>query len=1244
MSAESVRSSPITISDEFVTLITGDLYGPAGGPEETLSEYNPAERYLLGMLAPKGSAPATDPARLDDAPVHAEDGDEPFADTAASAPSLFPASKGLSFAVPISVRQLAVSASWGRYARELAAVPLDVAEAQLLVVTEDAPPEAVQKPAGAGHVWRRYPSGGTHTLDVEPQGGPIAPFSLDADCPEVVVQGRSTRHGDFLLFSLFLVNEQPPRETLKDEAWLFQAELAVAAVDGSPIFVGRDSVLESSPLAGSAAEQQEIAALNLQYRNYVEFAVGHGTAVHIDVDPTDPKRAVRISTTSVPSFEVPRTEPPRADEPGLPDISAVTFDMSLLAAADDPAALVERLSIAYSEWLDVQAQRLSEPGVVPHADAALKAIADARKIAQRLGAGASLLRADAEAAEAFRFANWAMWTQRVRSLAADRVRRTGESFEDCLAVTDMPANRSWRPFQLAFILLNLESLTDPTHKERTSEALVDLLFFPTGGGKTEAYLGLTAYTFAIRRLQGTRFGLDGSDGLAVLMRYTLRLLTAQQFQRAAALVAACEIRRRQKIAAGDERWGTSPFRIGLWVGSSVTPNSFTSANQVVVAGHAGGKAPGKASPVQLTACPWCGRSLSAASDARPDSDLWRTLLYCSDKYGDCPFTQAGEERDGISREGIPVVTVDEEIYRLLPSLIISTADKFAQLPWQGPLHLLFGKASRKCTRHGYRSADLDSFGQNEEKDSHPKKGSLPSASTIDVTPLRPVDLIIQDELHLISGPLGSLAGLYETAIDALATWQLGDRSVRPKVIASTATVRRAADQVHALFARRLAVFPPPIIDVENNFFSVQRPTREDPNNLDLAWAPGRLYIGVCAFGHRLKAVQARVFITLLAAGQQLFDRYGDDADPYLTMIGYYNALRELAGGRRLIDDDVKSRLPAAYKRGLGRRRISIVEELTSRVSSSDIPATLDQLGQRFTKAGEDARRDPKLRTTEAARNYRPIDVLLATNMISVGVDVPRLGLMVTIGQPKATSEYIQATSRVGRSTEGPGVVLTIYNWARPRDLSHFETFEQYHATFYRSVEALSVTPFAPRAIDRGLTGVLVSLVRHNGSEKLPGSSWNPDLAAQGVPATSALEIQTWINLIAERGQLVTGDPDVRVQLEEALQYRLERWEARQAKAAGVGAKLTFRNKKGDQQPLLQIPAPGKWDEWSCPNSLRETEATVNLQIDLWDKSLDHAAAFRAKGAGDSSLEGQLEAQLTLDDLEGPLLEEEGGAA
>jgi hypothetical protein len=375
------------------------------------------------------------------------------------------------------------------------------------------------------------------------------------------------------------------------------------------------------------------------------------------------------------------------------------------------------------------------------------------------------------------------------------------------------------------------------------------------------------------------------------MRYTLRLLTLQQFQRAAALLCACELRRRELFGDGrterQRRWGATPMRIGLWVGRASTPNRTEDAAEWVREARSRTGAPRGSSPLQIARCPWCGSELRSGSDVSVDHDVGRTLLSCSDVTGQCAFTP--KKSPG---EGLPVVVVDEEVYRLLPALVIATVDKFARMPFEGKVQALFGQVSRRCKRHGYLTAGEDHPGH------HPKtrNGLQPGADVVTVRPLRPPDLIIQDELHLISGPLGSLVGLYETAVDRLASWTVNGTIVRPKVVASTATIRRAGDQVGRLFDRKLAVFPPPGLDARDSFFALQR---DSPDDRDAR--PGRRYLGVCAPGRRFKQVLIRVYVAQLNAAWTVLGRQpGPEADAYMTLVGYFNSLRELGGMRRLV--------------------------------------------------------------------------------------------------------------------------------------------------------------------------------------------------------------------------------------------------------------------------------------------------------------------------------------------------------
>jgi hypothetical protein len=1142
--AEPVLAAPTAavLRAELVDLVTRDLLGPAGGPEEEVAETRVRDRYLVGMLAPRRQRVA--PEQQDGLAAQGTPSDEDGSDDGAScvSGSMFPSSIGLSFCVPAGTASVRVTARWGRYAR-----------------TDRA---ALADGQASGRVWKRTPVDGSATMALAP--GDLGPWAVTPDQPDVVVRGIARRREKDLIVTLFLVNGQTEPEQRRDEAWLFQVELVVESPDGKAVFFRR-------PVAAIAdgGEDPEDRRMAMLYRRFSEFAVGHGVAASWDVGPDDPRRAVRIRTRVMPAYEVPQHEAPTADD--NPDLAGLVLDMKALAEAE-PAELpgmLHTLPDAYARWIETQRRATSSGDLAEYRDAAGEALDACERALARIRDGLALLEADPRAREAFRFANRAMWQQRVRTAIGEARRRGVPLGED---EADVPPERSWRPFQLGFILLNLPGMTRLDHPDRTdpTAAVADLLWFPTGGGKTEAYLGLAAYVMALRRLQGEIEGRCGESGVAVLMRYTLRLLTIQQFQRATALLCACEVIRRDALESGDERWGHEPFRIGLWVGQRTTPNTTKDSAEALKRERVPGKPTGGGvgTPAQLTNCPWCGAPIEPGRDIVVDGferGRGRTLVFCGDATGRCPFTARNSPG-----EGIPAVVVDEEIYRRLPALLVATVDKFAQMPWNGRTQMLFGQVNGRCPRHGFRSPELD------DSDSHPAAGRLPAVKSSPQGPLRPPDLIIQDELHLISGPLGSLTGLYEAAVDRLCTWTVGGRSVHPKVIASTATVRRADEQVNSLFLRRVDVFPPPGLDADGNFFSVRRPTDR---------LPGRLYLGVCAPGRRLKAALIRTYIVLLAASQRLYEKYGPAADPWLTLVGYFNTVRELAGMRRLVDDDVRSRLRDADRRGLAKRQLAAVDELTSRRSSTDIPRLLARMERTF---------EPPAKTKKGEKKpAAPLDVLLATSMISVGVDVRRLGLMVVGGQPKTTSEYIQATSRIGRRF--PGLVCTVYNWARPRDLSHYETFEHYHSTFYEHVEALSVTPFAPRALDRGLSALLVALAR------LAGTALNANEAAQTLRRNDPLVRQA-IDAIARRAERVLQSKAAGDEVRAQLESRVDEWLSRAASLTG-GAKLGYQMRRdGTTIGLLSAAEGGSWSTFTCLNSLRDVEPSVNLVLD--DRGMD----------------------------------------
>lgn len=1153
--------TPFELREELIDLLRLDLVGPADGEEEELTriETRVTRRYPLGALAPGGSAAASgadaseedvsDEERAEaEAETAAIDGDEgeetgPTEREPVLVDSLLPSSVGFSCMVDGQEKSLLVRAELGRYER----------------VSSDTQKD--EKSGAPLTVWKRVPvRPEPWELNLVEGSGSV---TLDAE-PKVLVRWRIRRREDIWHVSLFLVNAQARTQRKQDECWIFQAAMSVESGDGQerPVFVSR-------PLAGLRSREQldpnerrEMEGLELRYRHCQTFGKGHGCAVKSHQRQEDaPDRARKLELDLLPVAHVPgQTSRTEKDDPLL---RGVVLDMASLSdmPKDELLASLGRMADAYAAWVDGLPDRVYEAAF---AETARRAQEDARRALDHMREGIAVLRDDADALKAFRFANKAMHYQRVHSIYAHQVQGralTGEDRRALLKAINHPINRSWRLFQLAFVLCNIPTLANPLHKERSgvgSEAVAELLWFATGGGKTEAYLGLTAFTLAMRRLRPNLGGLDAMHGVGVFMRYTLRLLTLQQFQRAAALICACEILRRHE----PDVWGMEPFRLGLWVGSKSTPNTLERADQQL--NHSrGGLGSQSGSPAQFSTCPWCGAPTSA-NDVRVGKTVTTTkrcITYCGDSDGNCPFS-----RRQSPEEGLPVMVVDEEIYRHPPALLISTVDKFAQMPWKGEVEMLFGRVAGHCPRHGFTSPDVP---EEEVGSGHRKYGQMPAVTIEAHCWLRPPDLIIQDELHLISGPLGSMTGLYENAVDTLCQWELDGHTVRPKVIASTATIRRASAQVQQLFNRCVEVFPPPGVDSRDNFFSLERPVGPE--------CPGRVYMGICPTGNRMPPMTVRVYATVMAAAQLLYEKFGALADPWMTTVGYFNSVRELAGTRRLVEDEVRHRLKDKFQRGLAPRRVKNVEELTSRQGSHKIPYILDRLATSFEQEPTPAGAPPR----------SPYDVVLATNMISVGVDIERLGLMVMLGQPKTTSEYIQASSRVGRSANGPGLVLTIYNWARPRDLSHFEDFFSYHTAFQRHVEALSVTPYASRALDRGLAGVVVSLVR------LLEIAMNRNTAAKDFPQHEELWDRACQSILA-RANVIAQETSVVEDIRKRLERLRDEWHGRvrQSTASGLAYKAT-----GDASALLK-PSDMAQELFACPNSLRDVEKNVDLLLDM----------------------------------------------
>jgi hypothetical protein len=989
----------LEVRARLVEALKLDLVGPWAGhalAEERLQGWvRPSNWYLTGFLIPSGTAPdkSADADEDDDMggeiPESAGLAEESNEERKAAKKGFFPSSMGLSFLVPKETRVFTVTVRWGDYEQK-----------------------EIEGPDGkALSVWQRYPREAAVSMTLTGASEPVVLNVSDSGGLQLHVVERLISAQDLeghlpqgtRSVSVFLVNHRSPVAPEKGEpdlAYAFQPELEVRS-DRS--FVPRPD------LRGARAAEWDEQVADLHYADTPEYATGHGISAEWEmVDGA----CHLLRTAWIPSAEVEKT--------ATVAVPGVEISMEVLGALADGAAVeaaLRPLVTEYRSWIEA---RRGDIATLPGArrETATELLRFAGLAADRIDRGIGVLAQDADALDAFRIANRAVARALRKRLAIETPR--------------------WRAFQLAFILLNLPGLADPCDPNRET---VDLLFFPTGGGKTEAYLGLAAFAMVLRRLRhpGEK-GLTGA-GVSVIMRYTLRLLTLDQLARAAGLVCALELERETDVA----RYGEWPFEIGLWVGKAATPNILgkkgdgrsDSARTKVRQFKADSKS--KPSPIPLEDCPWCGTRFGPDSFALMPNDDQPTELRIVCTNFECDFT-----RD----RALPIVAVDEPLYRRLPAFLIATVDKFASLPWIGQSGALLGGADRADAKGFYGAAE-------------PGRGTRLAA------PLAAPDLVIQDELHLISGPLGTMAGLYEAAIEGLCVREVDGRAVRPKIVASTATVRRAQDQIQALFARPLTqVFPPPGPDRRDSFFAQTMPASE---------VPARLYLGIASQGRNPKVMMRKAWLALMGAAERCYRDAGghgnheNPADPYMTMLGYFNSLRELGGARRILEEEVQNtvksygiRKRVGEERGLfqDRKNFSEVVELTSRVSTDKVAEARRRLGVGF--------HDIKQR----------VDCAIATNMISVGLDIPRLGLMVVLGQPKTHAEYIQATSRVGRTDDRPGLVVTLLNIHKPRDRSHYERFRHYHETFYRSVEVVSVTPFSARALDRGFAGALVSLARH----------------------------------------------------------------------------------------------------------------------------------------------------------------------
>ena len=1067
---------------KLVEWLRCQLIGPAG---EGALRMSPLDRYPTGVLHPvephvSGIDPAStgheepEPVLLDDQDDSTRS-DHESEDRALAGPArrrryVPPSSVGFSCYVRGDVR-LCVTASaatyggtgergeWGRFrSREYTRAALP----------------------GIAVTWSRpaAPSGANETI----WGGRAG----------IDIRARPHRNGCILTVTLCnreaLDPDAPPRERVRGrvDKSLFEARLECAIESGELVEYPR---VDPSLLS---EEEQEI---ELQYREQRIYAVGHGAAANWDVKPGC---EARIWSEFMPEAEVPMMTVNTGGDDAV---------LHLAHLAEAPMLdELDRFVGGYAEWIAEQkrtASRLRSTGE----QAAANRICCRMSVAlDRMRACVEMLRADPLSAESFQLANRAMLDQMRR---ADRVAGNETA----------PDDYRWRPFQLAFLLTVMVSAIREDDEFRD---VLDLIWFPTGGGKTEAYLGLIAFLIVWRRLKYP----DSGGGTAALMRYTLRLLTRQQFERAARMVCALElIRRRDPMRLGD-----APIDIGIWVGGESSPNRFDQARELVEEVRSG-KSEARYE-LLLERCPWCAAPFDANQGYESTDDDFH--FHCVNR--ECEF--------GIDSRPLPCNVVDEALYKRPPSLLIGTIDKFARVAWEERTGAFFGAGT----------------------------GS------------RPPELVIQDELHLITGPLGSVAGLYEAGLDTL----LVRRGVRPKYIASTATIRMAREQVRRLYARELAVFPPPGLSHDDSYFA-----RTDHER------PGRLYVGYLAPMLDQQHCMGPLAAALLAGPRSVFDGDSDPddlLDAWWTLVVYHGSLKGVGNSHNAFVTDVRDfgrRLTAEFQEA---RRTGPAGESEEAADGGDVVSSrfrsprVAQLTSRRT-AQENAETFQRL--TQPRADDGCLDAVLATNMVSVGLDVARLALMIVNGQPLTTAEYIQASSRVGRA-DVPGLVFANYYRHQARSLSHYESFRPYHESFYRFVEPSSVTPHTYQVRSRALHAALVIAVRHVCTHLRSNKS-------AGQFDKDAPEIRAVIAELKRRCELAAAEPGQSRDTASHLDRLAGQWhdEARRCEQECRQLNYQAPNKERNAERLLYTHGESRRGMWATLHSMRNVEGTGSLRVHDW---------------------------------------------
>lgn len=896
---------------------------------------------------------------------------------------------------------------------------------------------------------------------------------------ELFLNYQYLRHKNSNFIKLILVNKakveigpnEPPQLNKKNEA----NELAHFGVQLRVLELIGGTIVPYNP-PNLLVIDDEDSMNKLLYRGFKDYSEGYNTSVSWGQGENG---LMYVSTEFLPEQETPAVDyrPTKIAQGkliSLIDESVLSMrELSTLSSKtnDEITVLLKSFIDGYGRWIQERHQELNEEALSAEGRSLLeRQLMSCEVDYKRLARNIQLLKKNRQGMWAFRTMNTAMFMQLHHGLTIKSLQRTKDvSFvptsNNAEYYRALKNDYRWRSFQLAFILLNVDAFIKPNDGDHTIQdvfgtgwpernELADLVWFPTGGGKTEAYLGIIAFVIAYRRFT-QESAISG--GTTALMRYTLRLLTLQQFQRATMLICAMEVIRQNNFPLGGQSLGNERITIGLFVGKGSLPNKWSEmAEEISQISRQLANEHGKRIKTVLphTECPWCGGELfrdSLLRNIEPQAqDSYRAgsrlTIMCNSEG--CAFH--GTRPD--PRYGLPFLLFDEDIYKCPPTLLFGTVDKFAALA---------NSVSNKKNESNLDSRRLVGKGVDRN--------------------CLPPELIIQDELHLLLGPLGSAVGLFEKSIDAICTQEGGGSYVRPKIITSTATTRNTDKQIFALFDRRSEVFPKQGIDCKDSFFSFYDRDKLNPKIV----RADRKYVGLLPVGKTQVWMQLRVASICLAHRvkylvemydkREIFlstERYNAAStalDYYHTLLSYFNSLKEVGKTQSQLSHYLPGDLNLVLKNTVPWTILSRMvkpaneidsSELTGRLSGQEVKTNLAKIGTSWQFNGSPT----------------PPEFVIATNMISVGIDVARFNTMIINSMPRNTAEYIQASSRVARGQEG--IVFTVHHPFRSRDISHYQRFKEFHEKFYGYVEPISVTPFASKALDRYFAMYLAVIIRH----------------------------------------------------------------------------------------------------------------------------------------------------------------------